>query len=272
MTLRKNGVAKLPSFLVGLMIFAMGCSREQQAASDPQVSTQASPDEKGARKIRYWRAPMDPTYISPVPGKSPMGMDLVPVYEGEEAFGSTVKINPMVEQNMGIRTARVVRRNVSQTIRAVGRIDYDERKVSHIHTKFTGWIEKTYVNTTGQRVEKGQILLDIYSPQLVSAQDEFVDALGHLSAVNESVSPDRRKDLKRILESTRRRLEYFDISRRQIDEMARTGQASKTVAIESPFDGIVVDKHALDGMEIKSGMRLYTIADLSDIWVYADIY
>ncbi len=223
----------------------------------------------GEKKILYYRAPMDPTYISPKPGKSPMGMDLIPVYEGEEAFGATVRINPVVEQNIGVRTAKTERRNLTRKIRTIGRIDYDESRVSHIHTKFSGWIDKTYVNTTGQFVRKGERLLDIYSPELVSAQEEYLDALANLRQAKGSVA---KENLENILFSTKKRLEYFDISEAQIEEMAKTNIVNKTMEIESPFTGIVVEKHALDGMEVKPGMSLYVIADLSEIWVYADIY
>ncbi|MFQ6616637.1 MAG: efflux RND transporter periplasmic adaptor subunit [Fidelibacterota bacterium] len=248
------------------------CGMELVPVGQPVAALSGPSDQTGERKILYWRAPMDPTFISPRPGKSPMGMDLVPVYEGEEAFGSTVRINPTVEQNMGIRTATVQRRNLTQTIRAVGRIDYDESRVAHVHTKFSGWIEKAYVNTTGQRVRKGEVLLDIYSPQLVSAQDEFLDALKNLTTGGESAVPARKENLERMVFSARRRLEYFDISNQQIEQLSRTGIVNKTLAVQSPFSGIVVEKHALDGMEVSPGMRLYTIADLSEIWVYADIY
>lgn len=235
-----------------------------------ETSTQSTPS--GERKILYWRAPMDPTYISPKPGKSPMGMDLIPVYEGEEAFGATVKINPAVEQNIGVRIAPVERRDVYQKIRTIGRIDYDESKIAQVHTKISGWIEKTYINTTGQPVKKGEILLDIYSPQLVTAQEEYLDALENFKRIDASTPPALKRNLEGILASTKRRLEYFDISDRQIQQLEKTGQVRKTLSIASPFNGIVVEKHALDGMEVKPGMRLYTIADLSEIWVYADIY
>ena len=228
--------------------------------------------EPGDRKILYWRAPMDPTYISPVPGKSPMGMDLVPVYEGEEAFGATVRINPVVEQNMGVRTAPVVRKTLHQKIRTVGRVDYNESKVAHIHTKFTGWIEQTYVNTTGQRVKRGEALLEIYSPQLVTAQEEYLDAWNNINRLREGSGGTVRANLTSIMASAKRRLEYFDISKTQIDRLSRSGEVKKTMVVTTPFGGIVVEKHALDGMEVKSGMNLYTIADLSEIWVYADIY
>jgi Cu(I)/Ag(I) efflux system membrane fusion protein/cobalt-zinc-cadmium efflux system membrane fusion protein len=225
--------------------------------------------EGGEKKILYYRAPMDPKYISPKPGKSPMGMDLIPVYEGEEAFGATVKINPVVEQNIGVRTVKVERRDISQKIRTIGRIDYDEARIAQVHTKITGWIENTYVNTTGQSVRKGEVLLDIYSPQLVTAQEEYLDALENLGR---AIGSGSRANLEGILASTKRRLEYFDISGSQIEELASTGIVKKTLGIESSFNGIVVEKHALDGIEVRSGMMLYIIADLSEIWVYADIY
>ena len=237
------------------------------------VATATAPSEqKGERKILYWRAPMDPSYISPEPGKSPMGMDLIPVYEGEETFGATVRINPTVEQNMGIRMAEVERMNLSQRIRTIGRIDYNESKVGHVHTKFSGWIEKTHANITGQKVEKGQALLDIYSPQLVSAQEEYLDALRNLGDSGRQLSESARANLESILASSRRRLEYFDISQDQISRLETTGVVGKTMTILSPFTGIVVEKHALDGMEVQSGMMLYIVADLSEIWVYGDIY
>jgi Cu(I)/Ag(I) efflux system membrane fusion protein/cobalt-zinc-cadmium efflux system membrane fusion protein len=144
--------------------------------------------------------------------------------------------------------------------------------VARIHTKFSGWIEKTYVNTTGEPVIKGQALLDIYSPQLVTAQEEYIDVLNNLRNLNEKYSGVARLNLENMLASTKRRLEYFDISKEQIDQLANTGVVKKTLTITSPFSGIVVEKHALDGMEVKPGTRLYTITDLSEIWVYADVY
>ena len=153
--------------ICGMNLTPLNGAPDQGSASSTQAATST-----GEKKILYYRAPMDPTYISPKPGKSQMGMDLIPVYEGEEAFGSTVKINPVTEQNIGVRTATAMHRDLYQEIRTIGRIDYDETRVSHVHIKFTGWIEKTHVNTTGQKVNEGDILVEIYSPNLVSNQEE----------------------------------------------------------------------------------------------------
>ena len=248
------------------------CGMNLVPLGQPITSSLAGAQGGGERKIIYWRAPMDPSYISPKPGKSPMGMDLVPVYEGEEAFGATVRINPVVQQNMGVRLAPVTRRDLFQKIRTIGRIDYNEARVAHIHTKFSGWIEKTFVNTTGQRVEKAQSMLEIYSPQLVSAQEEYLDAYTSLRNLGSGGSAVVKANQERILASARRRLEYFDITAAKIKRLETSGEVTKTIMLKSPFEGIVTRKHALDGMEVKSGMNLYTIADLSVIWVFADIY
>lgn len=237
------------------------------------VSAANAPAQSGGeRKILYWRAPMDPNYISPAPGKSPMGMDLVPVYEGEEAFGATVRIDPVVVQNMGVRTAPAERRDLFQTIRTIGIIDYDEARIAHIHTKFSGWIEKTFVNTTGQQVKRNEALLEIYSPQLVTAQEEYLDATRSLQRLGQSASAAVRSNLEAMIASARRRLENFDVSQSQIQELIRTGKVTKTITLNTPFPGVVIKKHAVDGMEVRSGMNLYTIADLDRIWVFADIY
>ncbi len=238
-------------------------------SADTTSTDKSSVDSK---EILYYRAPMDPTYISPKPGKSPMGMDLIPVYAGEEAFGATVKINPTTVQNIGVRTAYAVQRDLHQNIRTIGRIDYDEAKTTHVHTKFTGWVEKTYVNTTGQKVKKGDTLLEIYSPQLVTAQEEYVDIYLRLLEAKKENRTSAIENLKSTLSSTRKRLENFDISRDQIDRLEKDQTIRKTLKIRSPFSGIVEKKHVQDGMAVKPGMNLYSISNISSVWVYADIY
>jgi RND family efflux transporter MFP subunit len=232
------------------------------------------PAESGPkeRKVLYWRAPMDPSYVSDKPGKSPMGMDLVPVYAEEAVAGPQITIDPATIQNMGIRTTIVRRGPLVKTIRTVGRVDYDEEGVTFIDTKFEGWIERLHVDETGVQVDKGDPLFDVYSPKLYSAQEEYLAALRGVERLSESTMPEAREQAERLVEAARVQLKYFDISDAQIDELRRTREIKKTLTINSPASGIVTEKMALEGMYVKPGMRLYTLADLSKVWVYVDVY
>jgi RND family efflux transporter MFP subunit len=230
----------------------------------------ATPEE---RKIAYWRAPMDPNYISDEPGKSPMGMDLIPVYEDELGSSGTVQIDPVTVQNIGVKTASVVRQPLSRRIRTVGRVDYDETRMTDVNTKITGWVEKLFVDYTGQQVEKGQPLLEIYSPELVAAQEEYLTALDYQKRLAQSAAEgDVVQGAQDLLKAATRRLLYWDITDEQIAELERTRQVKRTMTLHSPQEGIVVHKAVFDGAHIKSGQHLYRIAELSKVWIYADIY
>jgi len=223
--------------------------------------------KKETRKILYYKAPMDPSYVAEAPGKSPMGMDLIPVYEGEDSNDEpgTVKIDPVTMQNMGVRTAEVIRRKLVKTTRTVGRVTYDEKKVYHIHTKIDGWVEKLYFDFTGQKVKKGDMLLEFYSPKLISAEEEFLlskKMAARISGVGRAS----------LVDLSRRRLELWDVPAHQIKEIEETGVVKRTLHIQSPVTGIIVDKPVTEGMYVKPGQKLYTIADISNVWVYADIY
>ncbi|MCH8208924.1 MAG: efflux RND transporter periplasmic adaptor subunit [Nitrospinae bacterium] len=214
---------------------------------------------------------MDPTYIRDKPGKSPMLMDLVPVYEDEMEDGG-IRINPTITQNIGVKTEKVKFRKLTRTIRTIGRLTYDERKVTHIHTKYEGWIEKLHVDFTGQKVAKDDLLMEIYSPELVSTQEELLLALKYSESFKENPYPEITLGADRLLKSTERKLRLFDVPEHQIETLKRTKKISKTMHIHSPVKGFVIHKTALQGMYIKPGMSLYTIVDLSNIWVLADIY
>ena len=170
----------------------------------------------GERKIKYWQAPMDPTFIRDEPGKSPMGMDLIPVYEDEATGGAMITINPTTIQNMGVRTAAVIRGELSRTIRTVGLISYEEPKQYVVNSKIAGWVEKLYVAETGQQVKKGQPLLELYSPDLVSAQQELLLARDNFNALKESSFTQISEGAKRLLEASRKRLQLWDVSKQQI--------------------------------------------------------
>jgi Cu(I)/Ag(I) efflux system membrane fusion protein/cobalt-zinc-cadmium efflux system membrane fusion protein len=232
---------------------------------------QATAVPAGERKIKYWQAPMDPTYIRNEPGKSPMGMDLVPVYEDETATGGIV-IDPVTAQNMGIRTAPVERRDLSRTLRTVGLVTYEESRQYSINSKIDGWIEKLHVNQTGQMVRKGQPLLEIYSPELVAAQQEYLLALDSGRRLAESPFPEIADGARRLLDASRTRLSYWDISEKQIRELEQTRQLRKTLTLYSPYGGIVTEKKTFEGMRVMTGEELLQISDISSVWVNADIY
>ncbi|MCH8157009.1 MAG: efflux RND transporter periplasmic adaptor subunit [Nitrospinae bacterium] len=251
---------------------------------DEKMPTKAKPQGQGTalrtegstsrakRKIKYWAAPMNPAYTSDKPGKSPTGMDLVPVYEDQGDVSSGIRITPTMTQNIGVKTERVRRRTLTRDVRTIGRLTYDERLVTHIHTKYEGWIEKLYVNFTGQEVNSNDLLVEIYSPELVSTQEELLLALKYNQTLKDSPFEEIRNGASNLLNSTRRRLELFDVPEHQIEELIRSKKITKTMHIHSPVKGFVIKKNAMQGMYVKPGSSLYTIADLSNIWVMADIY
>ncbi len=228
-------------------------------------------DPKTGKKIKYWAAPMDPTYIRNEPGKSPMGMDLVPVYEeegGEKTPSSTIRIDPVTQQNMGVRLGRVQKQALSKTIRTFGTITTDETGLYSVNVKFNGWIEALYVDFVGERVKKGQPLFDIYSPDLLTAQQEYLIALQQQKGLNGG----SRKGDSRLLDASRTRLAYWDLTDEQIAHLEAAGEIQKTVTIFSPASGVVIVKNALKGHYVKAGEHQYEIADLSTVWVDVDVY
>ena len=226
----------------------------------------------GERAVAYWRAPMDPSYTSHEPGKSPMGMDLVPVYEDELQAEGTVTIDPATVQNIGVRTAPVERRPLHRTVRTVGRVDYDETRMTDVNTKIAGWVEQLFVDYTGQMVEKGEPLLRIYSPELVAAQEEYLTAVDYSERLRAGGGGEVVTGARDLLSAALQRLRYWDISDRQIEELRQTGEVRRTMTVDSPQEGTVVHKAVYDGQHIAPGQHLYRIAELSRVWVYADVY
>ncbi len=201
-----------------------------------------------------------------------MGMDLVPVYEDEAPSGAIISIDPVTSQNMGVRTARVERRDLSRSIRTVGLVGYEEPRQYSINSKIDGWVEQLYVNTTGEMVKKGQALLDIYSPDLVAAQEEFLLALESRDTLASSPFAEIAEGAQRLYQASRKRLKLWDISERQIRRLEKTRQVKKTLTLYAGYQGIVTMKMVNEGMFIKAGVELFKISDISKVWVYADIY
>jgi Cu(I)/Ag(I) efflux system membrane fusion protein/cobalt-zinc-cadmium efflux system membrane fusion protein len=231
------------------------------------------PDSAEKSKILYWRAPMDPTEIYEEPGKSKMGMDLVHVYEGEEAGGAgRITIDGVVQQNMNLRIAPVKRRDIYNVIRAYGRVSYAEDQQFTVTTKISGWIEKLYVNTKGQKVHKGQPLLEIYSPELVSTQEEYLLALENDQKLSSSSFESVRNNAQKMLSLARERLEYWDVPETEIAKIKESRQTRRTILLKSQVTGVVTHKAVKEGDKIGPGMDLFYIASLDKIWVEAAVY
>ncbi len=215
------------------------------------------------RKVKYYKSTMTPGEISPTPRKDSMGMEMVPVYEDEAAAAEsqTIAVDPATTQTMGIRTATVTRGPLRRIIRTVGAIDYNETALVDVTTKFKGWIEKLYVDATGQQVHRGDPLFEIYSPELYSAQREYLLAMDARAGGSDPLKT-----------SAITKLKFFDISDEQIAELERTGQPSKTLRIQAPIDGFVMDKMVVQGQMVDAGMKMYRLADLGLVWVQAQIY
>ncbi len=190
---------------------------------------------------------------------------------GRQAPG-TIKVSPATVQSMGVRTAKVEVRPLSRLTLAVGLVNFNERNLATITTKVNGWVERLYVNATGDPVRKGQTLLSIYSPELVSSQEEYLLALRNLKAMRNSPVKEMADGAKRLAEASRRRLEYFDIGASQINTLERTGQVKKNLTLASPANGIVTKRLVTQGMYVQAGMPLLEVADLTTVWVDADIY
>lgn len=237
-----------------------------------KAETAGAVESSVEQKIKYWQAPMDPTYIRNEPGKSPMGMDLIPVYENQATGGAMISIDPTTIQNMGVRTVGVVRGDLSRSIRTVGLISYEEPKQYVVNAKIAGWVEKLYVAETGQQVQKGQKLLEIYSPELFTAQQELLLARDNYNSLKDSSFTHIVDSAKRLLNSSRKRLQLWDVSHEQITLLEKTGQVKKTITLFAQYNGIVTEKTVNEGMYVKPGMPLLNLADLSKVWVLADIY
>jgi len=230
----------------------------------------------GEREILHWYAPMDPTYVRDEPGLSPMGMNLVPKYADDSTKNeaSVVRIDPVQVQNIGVVSEKVRVEDIGRSSRTVGILDFNADEITWVNTKFEGWIEKVYVNYVGQDVKQGQPLFEIYSPELVTTQEEYVRALGYRASLESSKREQTLKQADSLVASTRDRLVYWDISEEQIEELERTRSVQRRITILSPANGVVAEimEEALEGMYIRPGMNLYKIADLSTVWVHAAVY
>jgi Cu(I)/Ag(I) efflux system membrane fusion protein len=219
----------------------------------------ATAEGPAEREILYWVAPMDANYRRDEPGKSPMGMDLVPVYADEVAKKpGVVKIDPTLVNNLGVRTAVAERGTLARRIETVGYIGYDEDTLQHVHTRVEGWIEKLATTATGDPVKKGELLFELYSPTLVNAQQEYLAALASNNAGLKSAS--------------RERLLALGISEREISRLDKERSVSQRVRVYADTDGVIAMLGVREGMYVTPATEVMSIAQLDKVWVVAEVF
>jgi len=201
-----------------------------------------------------------------------MGMDYIPVYEGEaeETGSNAIRVSNEKIQKLGVRTEPAAMRLLGKTVRAAGRIEPDERRVFAVTAKFEGYVERLHVNATGQPVAKGQPLFEAYSPELVSAQREYAITMQGLEAMKDA-GADAQAGMRQLADSSLARLRNWDLSPSQVTALMKSGQPQRTISFPSPVSGIVSEKKALQGMRFMPGEMLYQVTDLSSVWVVADL-
>jgi Cu(I)/Ag(I) efflux system membrane fusion protein len=223
------------------------------------------------RKVLYYRNPMGLPDTSPVPKQDSMGMDYTPVYADEEVSNNQVKISTDKVQKLGVKTEQVLSRKMVNTVRAVGQFQFNEQRLSTVTTKFEGYIEKLYINTTGQLVKRGQPLMEVYSPELVSAQEEYLIAWHGRQSLSNGTT-ESLLGVGQLAESALKRLRNWDISDAQLQRLKKDGKATRTLTMYSPANGVVFEKTAVQGMRFMPGEPLFKIADLSTVWLLADVF
>jgi Cu(I)/Ag(I) efflux system membrane fusion protein len=249
----------------------------QLVAGPPSSDDGGNPAKSAKGKILFYRSPMDPNQTSPVPRKDQMGMNYLPVYEEETSGGAnaveglaTVSIDPARQQLIGLRTAEVKRERVGGSWRTVGRVQVDPTRVRKINVKVEGYVEKIFVDFVGKEVKRGQRLFSLYSPELLSAQNEYLLALRTRKALSSGGVLADNGDA--LVASSRRKLELWDVPESEIEQLERTGQASKRLTFVSPISGVVTGKNLVEGSRLAAGDTPYEISDLSAVWVMADAY
>lgn len=221
----------------------------------------SAPQEKQEAQPLYWVAPMDPNYRRDGPGKSPMGMDLIPVYEesgksNQEA--GLITIAPEVVNNLGVRTAKATYKQLETSVNTVGYVQYNEDRLVHIHPRVDGWVDKLYVKSAGEPVEKGQALYSLYSPELVNAQEEFLLATRNADS--------------RFSNAAIERLHALNVPQDYIDSLSKIRKVSQTITFSSPQKGVVDNLNIREGFYVQPGTTMMSIAALEEVWVSADVY
>jgi RND family efflux transporter MFP subunit len=272
---RAAGIGRAIALLAALAVaggFGYWYGGKHAAGTHETASAAATQPAKGERKVLYYRNPMGLPDISQTPKKDSMGMDYIPVYEGEEEdAGSAVKISTAKVQRLGVRSVAVEKRSLDAVVRATGRVEVDERRLATITPKFEGYVEKLFVNTTGQYVARGAPLFEAYSPELLATQREYAIAAQGLAQVS-GADPITVAGMKRLAESSLERLRNWDVTEEQVAQLAAGGKPQRALTFRAPASGHVIERKATQGMRFMPGEMLYQIADLSTVWVIADVF
>ena len=248
----------------GYYFYAGGASLQVTSSTKSEPNKKSETSKK--KKVLYWRAPMNPKEIYDHPGKSNMGMDLVPVYADASGETGVVSINPVVQQDMNVKIATVKKGTLNAEVFTNGILQPDEQTEYVATTKISGWIEKLYINYTGQKVRKGDKLIKIYSPELVAAQQEYLTALAYDQAMKSTEAKSN------LLANAVRKLELLDVSASEIQQLKQTQKVKKYITLTAPFDGTVLSKNVDEGAKINRGTPLLKIANLHNLWILADVY
>ena len=245
-----TAIAILVAIVMGVLI-----GRSMGTSDDMAGGTSGG----GEREVLYWVAPMDPNYRRDDPGKSPMGMDLVAVYADEvDGQPGVVSIDPVIINNLGVRTQKAAYGPLSQRIETVGYVGYDEDTVRHVHTRVDGWIEKLATKATGDPVKKGQLLFELYSPTLVNAQEEYLTAL--------------RSNNKLLSGASKNRLIALGVGNSEIARLAKERTVHQRVRVYAEADGVIANLGVREGIFVTPATEIMSVADLDKIWVLAEVF
>lgn len=259
-SISKLTIPVIISVVIGLTVGVVA-SNYFRSAENPAANSNDSKqmsNQAAEKEVLYWVAPMDPNYRRDEPGKSPMGMDLIPVYAKDAGAGNAVHVNSAVQQSLGVRTSKAERRSLFRKIEATGYVALDETRVSQINLRTEGWIERLLVKNEGERISKGQLLLEFYSPILVNSQKEYIQA--------------KRRDDKQMLAAAAKKLLALGMVQSDIDRLDKTSQVSNTIQVLAPQDGIITNLNVREGEFVKPDTEIMMLADLSSVWLRAEVF
>lgn len=251
--------SRIINIIIVVIVFGLGLLAGRSFLSGVSSGT----ENAGAsveKKPLYWVAPMDKNYRRDGPGLSPMGMDLVPVYQEDVSAGddNSILISPAVENNLGVKAATVVTDKLLMPIETVGTVQFDESRIRHVHSRVEGWIERLGVAASGDKVARGQTLYELYSPALVSAQEEYLVAL--------------RSGNKSLIKASTSRLNALGITPKQVKALGKRGKVEQTIRVEAEQDGVVIALNVRQGMYIQPAMEVMSIGSLDSVWVLGEVF